>query len=51
VFVGCSDHVVHELNHLLVGYMGGDALYGNVVVAPIDVFLQAFILVGGAEVD
>ncbi len=50
MFIGWSNHFVHEIDHSLVGYMGGDALNGNVVVAPIDFFQQAFILVGQAEI-
>src|SRR5207302_2017304 len=43
MFVGWSDHFVHEIDHPLVGYMGGDALNGNVVIASIDCFLNPFV--------
>ena len=35
----------------LVSYMGGDAWSGNGVVAAIDCFQQAFVLVGQATRD
>ena len=50
MFVGGSDQFVHEIDHPLVGFMGGDAVNSNVVVAPIDFVRQAFILVGQAEI-
>ena len=46
MFVGWSDHFVHEIDHPLIGFMGGDTLNGNIVIAPIDFFQQAIILVG-----
>jgi hypothetical protein len=49
MFVEWCDHIAHEIDHPLIGYIGGNALGNNVVVASIDFFRPAFILVEEAE--